>query len=329
MNRHFMHPLFPALAAATILAACAVPDQEIHYDFGLAQPASNEPQLLAAGVISDGMDQRDCALSFDEQHLLYTLQSGRQARIMHLQRQSNVDARATGWSEPTTASFSGEWRDLEPAFVPETRKLYFVSNRPVPSKSEAGEFNIWRTQWQGDRWQEPQYVADVDGPGNEFYPSLNLRGDLYFTARREGGFGGEDIWFAQADGDGFRPPIPLPEAVNTDGDEFNAAIDPSNRYLIFGAARADGPGGGDLYLSTQHARDSWSPSKLLEQGINTPHLDFCPMFRGVDGEVWFTSRRPIERSAVHTRADLRQQWQSPGNGLGDLYRVKIDLNSGN
>ena len=64
-----------ALLGVSALAACA----STHHEFGLDQAALDQPQLIGEGVISDGMDQRDCALSFDGEHLLYTLQMGRDA----------------------------------------------------------------------------------------------------------------------------------------------------------------------------------------------------------------------------------------------------------
>jgi hypothetical protein len=296
----------------------------------LEEPASATPTLFAPGMISDGMDQRDSAYSLDQKHFLYTLQIGRQSRIMH------VPKTGKGWEAPRTASFSGEWRDLEPAFKPGSLDLYFASNRPLPGETEADDFNLWFTQWDGENWLQPAPLTDLNTDGNEFYPSLTQAGDLYFTSEQEGGAGGEDIWFAQPAAanpaaaltqvPNFLPPTPLGSGVNTAGGEFNAAIDPTGNHLIFGAARADGPGGGDLYISHQDATGNWSPATLLGGEINTDKLDFCPFFYGSEGEIWFTSRRANSPIAPYAGLRLlRGNWNAPGNGYGDLYRVKIEL----
>ena len=288
----------------------------------LAAPAPTEPTLFAAGLLSDGMDQRDSTLSFDQQLFLYTLKLGRQARIM------TVVLNDGHWQKPRTATFSGTWRDLEATFKPGSFELYFVSDRPLPGETEAGDFNIWVTTWAESAWTEPQPVEDLNRDGHEFYPSLTTDGDLYYTATQEGGVGGEDIWFAKAksDGSGFLPPVALGPGVNTAGGEFNAAIDPTGNYLIFGAAREDGPGGGDLYLSKRGETGNWQEGVLLGSEINTERLDFCPFFFGEEGEIWFTSQRFVGAPSANAglRA-LRKVWQQPGNGLGDLYRVKLDL----
>ncbi len=272
------------------------------------------------------MDQRDTALSFDQQHFLYTLQVGRQhARIMHVMKTSD------GWESPRTATFSGKWRDLEATFRPDNLELYFVSNRPLPGESTADDFNIWSTAWNGEGWNTPVPVDDLNTDGNEFYPSLTTEGVMYYTSEQEGGAGGEDIWFAlpTSDGNGFQAPSPLGAGVNTTGPEFNAAIDPSGRYLIFGSARADGPGGGDMYISKRQDSGEWGSAALLGESINSTRLDFCPFFFGTDGDLFFSSNRESlawqETSAPQDLSELREAWSAAGNSLGDLYRVKLQL----
>lgn len=295
--------------------------------------------IFAPGLISDGMDQRDSAYSAEQNHFLYTLQMNRDARIMHVHKTLGI------WRVPKTASFSGEWRDLEPAFVPGTLELYFASNRPLPGEEEAGDFNLWRTAWHAGAWIDPVPLEQINTEGNEFYPSLTSSGDLYYTTELEGGAGGEDIWVARADGatdsnnsnnadpstkaalsHSFHEPTPLGTGVNTAGPEFNAAIDPSGMYLAFSSVREDGPGGGDMYLSKRLDSGEFGPASLIAGDVNTDALDFCPFFYGTDGELWFTSRRAGDPpSAQLDLPDVRASWSAPANGLGDLYRVKLEL----
>lgn len=290
------------------------------FDAALQQSSTSTATLFAPGQISDGMDQRDTAISFNRHHFLYTLQSGRDARIMHVRHDGKE------WLAPITASFSGQWRDLEAVFVPSTLQLYFVSNRPLESESEADDFNIWRTKWTGSQWATPQAVTELNTDGNEFYPSITTSGDLYYTSKQIGGLGGEDIWVAKATADGFATPTPLGPGVNSSDDEFNAAIDPTGKYLVFGALRQDGRGGGDLYLSEVDANGIWQPASLLPGDVNGASLDFCPLFFGELGELWFTSRRvtdSVEIAQPTSLHNLRQSWYAAGNGLGDLYRIRI------
>ncbi len=332
-----MHASFKrgiGLAYLAIISACSTPSTNAGdpstafpsewsssaFDAALQQPSTSSVTLFAPGQISDGMDQRDTAISFDRNHFLYTLQSGRDARIMHVRRVGE------SWIAPTTATFSGQWRDLEAVFVPNSLQLYFVSNRPLENESEADDFNIWRTHWTGSQWAKPQAVTELNTAGNEFYPSITTAGDLYYTSKQEGGHGGEDIWVAIATSDGFATPTPLGSGVNSTADEFNAAIDPTGKCLVFGALRESGRGGGDLYMSKIGANGIWQPAIMLTGDVNGPSLDFCPLFFGAEGELWFTSRRLAEAAGSPQSAsvhELRQSWYAPGNGLGDLYRTRI------
>ncbi|MHC4822617.1 MAG: nuclear transport factor 2 family protein [Planctomycetota bacterium] len=290
-------------------------------EFGeeLERSSYSTPRMFAEDLVSDGMNQRDTALSSDGLHFLYTLQERRTGKILHASKETG------GWLEPQVASFSGRWSDLEPAFLPGSSTLYFASNRPLPEELEPGDYNLWRTSWEDGAWREPSPLIEVNTPDNEFYPSLTGDGALVFTSSREGGLGGEDLWMAQADGDGFRPAEPLGLGVNSGANEFNAAIHPNGNSIVFGSDRAGGPGGGDLYLSIRDEQGTWRPAVLLAGGINSPQLDYCPFFDPHEEVLWFTSQRPKERASYDLRLSaLQEDWQDAGNGSGDLYRVLFE-----
>ena len=280
---------------------------------------------FAPFLINDAMDQRDTALSSTGEHLLYTLSVGAKPRIVHLRKVNR------SWSVPFSASFSGvqagNYRDLEPAFHPGSLTLYFASDRPLPGESEAGDFNLWRTHFVDDDWSEPEPLSDLNEEGNEFYPSVAADGTLFFTARREGGAGGEDLWMARPAGDGFETPVPMPGALNTEADEFNGAVHPDGRLFVFGSARPDGPGGGDLYFSRLQEDGNWSAAVLGNEELNTTKLDFSPFFQPDSDVLWFTSNRADLAPAFAEQDDLimlRRRWHARGTGGQDIYRIRYD-----
>lgn len=293
----------------------------------LEDPVAPQPSLFARSILLDPMDQRDSTLSSDQRHFLYTLQASGTARIIHLYDRG----RAEGWTVPSSASFSGQtgggFRDLEPAFRPGTTDLYFASDRPLPGETEAGDFNLWTTSWNGQTWTTPRPLHAVNGEDNEFYPSLAADGTLFFTARRDDGIGGEDLWMCLPDEQGFHPPRLVPGALNTTSDEFNAAVHPDGTLIAFGSARPDGPGGGDLYFSRLRDDGTWSAGVLGPEGLNTEKLDFCPFFQPDSEILWFTSSR-AEIAPAYLEQDalpaLRKRWDERGAGGQDLYRMRYD-----
>ena len=119
-------------------------------------------------------------------------------------------------------------------------------------------------------------------------------------------------------------PVALEGGVNTDQDEFNAAINPQGDLLIFGSVRKGGPGGGDLYFSRRNADDAWSEAHLLGIEINTERLDFSPFFDPSGDVLWFTSTRIGDRDNFEGGLKtIRKTSRTAGNGQGDLYRIRI------
>lgn len=291
------------------------------------QELTFEPSLFAPGSVVDGMDQRDSALSSDGRHFLYTLGTLTGSAILHAKKKKGP------WLTPRIASFcvvpGVKQRDLEPAFLPGTLDLYFASDRPMPGEEECSDFNLWRTTWTGERWVTPEPVPGVNEEGHEFYPSLSTDGTLYFTARRTDGVGGEDLWMARPTAEGFEAPVLVPGALNTETDEFNAAVHPDGKLIAFGSARPDGLGGGDLYFSRLRADGTWSEGYLAPEPINSPQLDFCPFFQQDSDVLWFTSNRKdegISREGLDL-GELQALWANQTSGGQDLYRVRYDRNA--
>ena len=104
---------------------------------------------------------------------------------------SRWDGRA--WSEPVNlgAPVNSPGADLQPAFTVDGNTMYFVSDRD-PALGMA----IYRTQWLGERWGEPELV--ISGIAGE--PSLTGDGSvLYFVHVLSDGDGifDADIWVTQ------------------------------------------------------------------------------------------------------------------------------------
>src|SRR5450432_896848 len=94
--------------------------------FNLQFTAGSEPVIFGPGVISDGLANRDMAISPSGDELFYTLQYGTQFNAILYCRKVKSQ-----WSNPDIAWFSGKYGDLEPAFSPDGTRLYFTSNRPL------------------------------------------------------------------------------------------------------------------------------------------------------------------------------------------------------
>jgi hypothetical protein len=280
---------------------------------------AQDPEILAPGVISTELGERDASFHPDGTELYFTLWTGRFGTIV----MSKMDSGS--WGSPETVSFSGRHNDLEPFVTPDGSRLYFASKRPLPGETTSGDFNLWFAERDGDGWGEPEPLDDVNTDANEFYPSLDRGGNLFWTGAYETSEGGEDIWYATPSDTGFSMPINVGQGVNTEHDEFNSMISPDGSWLAFGSfGRDDGMGGGDLYISFKQVDGSFGTAINMGSRVNTSALDFCPSLTPDGSTFVFTSRRTDlaeESDKQRTYKSLTDILRSPENGAGDLYQL--------
>jgi len=250
--------------------------------------AQSKPKAFLPEVFENYPNVRDIAISPDGNEIYFTVDDlkSRIAVIVYITKKEN------GWSEPNTVPFTGNYRDIEPAFSYDGNRLYFVSNRPADSTSNSPkDYDIWYVDKTEFGWSNPFNIGSpVNTDGHEFYPSVTKNGDLYFTAERKNAVGREDIFVSRLENGVYQEPISINGGVNTKYFEFNAFVAPDESFILFSAQRPkEGLGGGDLYISYKKD-DIWSKAKLIEN-INSPYLDFCPFVDLKTNRFYFTSQK--------------------------------------
>lgn len=238
-----------------------------------------------------------------------------------------------GWSEPEVPAVLSDpaWLYFEPHFAPDGRHLYFISNQPRGG-AEGENQDIWRVDYALEDgrlgWGEPQRLpAVINTDGAEFFPSVTRSGDLYFT-RRAAGEREESIFWARGDGQGgWREPEVLPEQVNAGTSRFNAFIDPDARYIITCVVgHPENLGGVDYWIAFRDRDGAWRGPVNLGPDVNVPGREGWSPSVSPDGWFYFmTRRRPEAPTAPLTFAGLLELHNTPGNGLGHLWRMPADF----
>ena len=287
----------------------------------------NTPQIFGAGILSDGLSNRDFTISPTGDEIFFTLQQPGfvTSTILYMRKQNGK------WGKPVTAPFSGKYRDLEAAFSPDGKTVYFSSDRPVKDKAGKPDFDIWKVARLGNgRYGEPENLGPVvNSVKNEFYPSIAKNGNLYFTVVAAYGKGGEDIVMCRYTSTGYTAPESLPEDINTKFDEFNAFIDPDEQYILFtGYGRPDDMGKGDMYLSRKDQTGKWLPAIHLPAPLNSNALDYCPYITPDKKYLIFSSNRTnpiLKNNTTKTYQQLKTLLNNPGNGVDDIYWVEFEI----
>ena len=279
---------------------------------------SSSPQLFGSGIISDESGNRDMAISPNGNELMYTLQykNGTFSTIIYSKKSNGK------WSSPEIISFSGRFNDLEPAYSPDGKRIYFSSNRPIDDSNKSKDYDIWYSEKiNGTIWSNPIHLDSmVNTSKNEFYPSIGKSGSIYFTREMEGK--DEDIVSCQWNENHFEKAVSLPETINSNGAEFNAYVDADESMILFTAYKKPSNfGQGDIYVSFKSIDGTWLPSKNLGNKINDKGLTYCPYISPDKKYFFFTSNRwsPPPFAEKQNIKSLKKLLRTPLNGWDNIY----------
>ncbi|MDR7127905.1 Tol biopolymer transport system component [Algoriphagus sp. 4150] len=284
---------------------------------------SSTPHLFAEGLVSTPFYERDMAISPAGDEVVFTRGDYKQNYRFLI----SIKKRKGEWGKPEVLNISGVFQDIEPFFGTDGNRLYFASNRPIYGDSSRSDFNIWYSDRADAGWAEPVPLDSIiNTSGDEFYPSLSSKGNLFFTATRPNGIGKEDIFMSELVDGKYLSPEPLPEEINTSFYEFNAFISPNEDYILFCSyGRADDLGRGDLYISQKDASGKWMEARNLGAKVNSPFLDFCPFVDWEERNLYFTSERVTAVTPkIGNFEELQQLYNSTENGFGNIYQISFD-----
>ncbi len=290
-------------------------------------PASRAPALVAPGLVSTALYERDLALTPDGREMLWTIYSAGDRHGTVVSSRRADDGR---WGPPEIPAIFAGHSSLEPFVTADGRWLWFASTRPLPGEAATGDWNLWRAPRSATGWGAPEALpAPVNQEGDEYYPTLTRDGSVTFTAERADSLGGEDLYRCRWVDGAWAAAENLGPAVNSPGPEFNALIHPDGAWILFGSLRAGDLGGGDLYLARADGQGGFLPAVALPAPLNSPALDFCPALSPDGSTLYFSSTRTTgDPAAARTYPDLAARLAAPGNGQGDVYQVSVEVVGG-
>jgi TolB protein len=209
------------------------------------------------------------------------------------------------WSAPAPVGFNTADKDYDPAYSPDGRHVYFFSNRP----GGAGGEDIYRVAVTPDGFGAAEHLGtEVNSAGNEWAPVAMRDGSLLLSSDGRGGAGRQDLFIAAARGDGFAAAVPVPGAINTAADEFDAT-ELADGSLVFSRSTdlAKDP---VLLVFAQRGPNGFDAGTTLPTTVNVDgDATYAPSIDWRDPDIlYFTATRP--------EATL---------GKRDIYRVRYRL----
>jgi hypothetical protein len=267
---------------------------------------------------------RDFTVHKDEAYFSAQSTNGGMSVIIRLSKTNQQ------WGNPSIASFSGNHHDIEPFLAHDGLKLYFASRRPANSEDTGKDYDIWYVERLSTtkEWSYPINIgSSINTDKNEFYPSLAINNNLYFTANYSDSKGKDDIYVSHYKDGKYQQPYSLSESINSQGEEYNAFIAPDESYLIFGAyKRKDSLGSGDLYISYKDSDNKWSKAENMGDKVNSQAMDYCP-YVDIDNQLlYLTSKKNnIKNQKLKNIKSLLKTFNSYENGMSRIYSTPFKL----
>ncbi len=252
-------------------------------------PPGMKPQVFAPGVVSlDGERELNSVFSPDGRIFMFSREVDGVFK-MYFSAQDEDDV----WSRPKLAGPSRTYpghADVDMMFAPGGKRVYFISNRPLPGYS-LDRYNIWYSDLGPHGLLPPVALGPhINGPDHELYPMIVGDGSLYFSSHRSDTRGRWDSYRAQFRDGRFDPPVNLGPAINTEHAEGDIFVNANETILIHNASgRPDSLGRGDLYVSFAKPGGPWSDDVHLGKVINTKENEYCPQMTP-DGRYFFFTR---------------------------------------
>jgi len=288
-----------------------------------SKDSSTRPEIFGEGIISTGDYETHPAFSpgGDTLYFLKCLSDANFCTICVSYYKNNK------WTSPQVVPFSGRYLDADPFVTKDGNTIYFVSNRPIHEGDAVKEdWDIWKAERKGNTWGNPVHLdGPVNSSASEYFPTIADNGDLYFGSGRANGKGGADIYVSKWKGNGYEELRNLGDSINTPGNEYEPFIAPDESYLIF-MATPNGIAHADFYIS-HNVNGTWSKAKKLPALVNSSATEWGGKV-SPDGKYFFfgSSRNKINdrlpaQENIHT---YEKRLRSAGNGLGDIYRVRLN-----
>lgn len=274
-----------------LLSCCSVTKNDPLKYLDLDKPLEI-PKIFAPGFIStETGNEYGSIFTKNGNEFYYAVDENKKSEIKY------TKLRNGRWEEPETIISHETYSYNDPFLSPDEKRLYYISDMPKNETDTIKDFDIWYSQKIENEWSDPINAGDmINSNKNEYYISFSSEGKMYFSSNVDADLDRDhdfDIFSSVNENGKFQKPVKLSNAVNSGRYEADVFVAPDESYIIFCAARRDGFGRGDLYISFKDGSGKWTQSKNMGETINSENHELCP-FVTIDGQyLFYTSNSDI------------------------------------
>ena len=172
------------------------------------------------------------------------------------------------------------------------------------------------SQWDGERWSDPQplvfsdFPDDVD-PGAAFISADGKK--LYLTGCGWTRDSSCDLYVSIWTGEQWSMPKPLSQSINTRSWESQPCVSSDGKELYFVSRRG---GNADIYRCLRNANGTWGEPQNLGEPINTKGTEMAPFLHPDGRSLYFSSDKHVGMGGFDLFMSRRGEdgkWQQPVN----------------
>jgi tetratricopeptide (TPR) repeat protein len=207
-----------------------------------------EPQILSKGINSRFHDGPIC-FAPDTGEVFITRNNFNLGLPKYSNKKENhfqlywAKRTADGWEELEELPFnSDEYSCGHPSISNDNRIIYFASDMP----GGYGGSDIYSSERTTEGWADPINLGpEVNTEGDEMFPFISQKGDIYFSSNGHLGLGGLDIFMAREIQSGSYEITNMGYPLNSSSDDFSFFLLNSGEQGYFASNRAGGMGDDD------------------------------------------------------------------------------------
>ncbi|MEP1097433.1 MAG: hypothetical protein ABJG78_20110 [Cyclobacteriaceae bacterium] len=260
---------FSVVLLLTISYQASAQDRETDY-FGQSPPGLKAELFNGGGLVQHPKGEKrsfNVAFSPDGTEMFFSYYKATEEKPDPTYEIKTFKLINDEWIGPKTASFSGEYSDVDITYSSDGKYIFYASDRPQPNSIGLDIYYSIRT---GSGWSEPIYAGtDINTTEGEVYPSVSKKKNIFFRSSRLGGYGEDDIYRAEWVNGNFVNVKNLGSNVNSPYGESNSVIAPDESYILFCSSRPESDNIQQIYISFQIGENIWTKAVSVGPEVNT------------------------------------------------------------
>jgi len=224
--------------------------------------------------------------------------------------ESRYDAETKTWSTPQLLKYissTNTW-DGCPHLSHTGDTLFFASNR---SGGEGGTDLYRATKNSEGVWVNAEALTEYNTPGNEMFPHIGRKGNLFFASDGYAGFGGLDIFATTKKGEIYNVGKP----INSLGDDFGLMfVNDTTGYFSSNRENPEAKGDDDIY-------------RFINDSINRREVVYLLAGKTMGSSYENNRSTPLEGVTIKLRAEGKEIEAAVSNSTG-AFKFKEKLKIG-